>query len=328
MIGELVNDNSQVPLPWSAETEKLFEQDLTKDFKIDIWHIDAKVIADGINTVNNQRLVTVQIKVPRYILSEHNTHRMFSRNFASSRAIPAKKIRANVLEHMFVPVYWGANKSGMSADQQLEGWRLSVVRGLWKAAGYAMVGVHWGLEKLGLHKQTCNRLLEPWSSVYGVVTASQWDNFMRLRYSKFAQPEIICLAKAIHDAIKNSTPRKLGPTDYHLPYITEQEVQQRSVIDCIKTSVARCCRVSYKSNETGKLSDFDKDVALFDRLLKDHHMSPFEHVAFVPNQGRVTKELHIDLQRNFRGWYQFRAFVDPADNQKYLEKFYNIKLNG
>ena len=28
MIGELVNDNSQVPLPWSAETEKLFEQEV------------------------------------------------------------------------------------------------------------------------------------------------------------------------------------------------------------------------------------------------------------------------------------------------------------
>lgn len=265
--------------------------------------------------------------------SEHNffanricVHNCMSKNTASSRAIPAKKIRANIMEHMFYPVYWGANKSGMSADQQLTGWRLNLAKALWGTAGYFNVGVHWCLEKLGLHKQTCNRILEPWTNVYTVITSSEWDNFLKLRYSKFAQPEMIMLAKAIHDAIKASTPRKLGPSDYHLPYITQQEAETRSAVDCIKTSVARCCRVSYRSNDSDQLSDFDKDVKLFDKLLSDHHMSPFEHIGFVPHQGKITKELHFDLQRKFRGWYQFRAFVDPETNLKYLSKFYGITL--
>ena len=324
MIGELVNE--QVALPWSEQTEKLFEHDLTKDFAADNYHIGAKVIADSINSVNNARLITLQLAVPRMILAELNTHCSTSKNTASSRAIPAKKIRSNVTEHMFYPVYWGANKSGMSADQQLTGWRLNLAKALWGTAGYFNVGVHWCLEKLGLHKQTCNRILEPWTNVYTVLTSSEWDNFLKLRYSKFAQPEMIMLAKAIHDAIKASTPRKLGPSDYHLPYITQQEADTRSAVDCIKTSVARCCRVSYRSNDSDQLSDFDKDVKLFDKLLTDHHMSPFEHIGFVPHQGKITKELHFDLQRKFRGWYQFRAFVDPETNLKYLSKFYGITL--
>lgn len=326
MIGKLAEPGTY-SLPWSEQTEKLFEQDLVGDFEWDRSHINAKVIADSVNTVNNKRLITLSLIIPRYILSEFNTHCVFSRNTASSRAIPAKKIRANVQNDMFYPVYWGANKSGMAADTQLTGWRKRTAEFLWCTAGMFNVGIHYLLEKIGLHKQTCNRILEPWTHVYTVVTASEWDNFLRLRYSKFAQPEIICLAKAIHDAIKNSVPRVLTDGDYHLPYITEEEANTRSVVDCIKTSVARCCRVSYKSNETDKLSDFDKDVALFERLYKDHHMSPFEHIGLVPNQGRISKELHIDLQRKFRGWYQFRAFIDPKSNLKYLTKFYNIELN-
>ena len=326
MIGTIATQGSY-GVPWSEQTEKLFEHDLTVDFDWDLSHIDAIVIADSINTVNNKRLITLQLTIPRIILSEFNTHRMLSRNTSSSRAIPAKKIRANIVNNMFYPVYWGINKSGMSADEQLTGWKKTAARSLWRTAGLFAVGIHKTMESIGIHKQTCNRILEPWTHVYTVVTSSEWENFLRLRYNKNAQPEMICLAKAIHDAIKFSVPRVLTPEDVHLPYITEQEAETRSIIECIKTSVARCCRVSYKSNETGKLSDFDKDVALFERLYKDHHMSPFEHVGFVPNQGRMVKETHIDLQRNFRGWYQFRAFVDPADNLKYLNKFYSINLD-
>lgn len=289
------------------------------------------VEVDIVSVVKGGKRVLYDIEVD----ADHHTflanrivvHNCLSRNTSSSRAIPAKKVRANIVNNMFYPVYWGINKSGMSADEQLTGWKKTAARSLWRTAGLFAVGIHKTMESIGIHKQTCNRILEPWTHVYTVVTSSEWENFLRLRYNKNAQPEMICLAKAIHDAIKFSVPRVLTPEDVHLPYITEQEAETRSIIECIKTSVARCCRVSYKSNETGKLSDFDKDVALFERLYKDHHMSPFEHVGFVPNQGRLSKETHIDLQRNFRGWYQFRAFVDPADNLKYLNKFYSINLD-
>lgn len=311
-------------LPWSDEVESLFENDLTSEFNIDDYHIDAKVIADSINPDTGKRITTLAIKIPRIILSEHNTHRSLSRNFSSSRAIPAKKLRKEAWEHPFVPIYWGANKSGMSADQQLTGFNLSMAKFSWKLAGKFAVMFHKMMEFVGVHKQTCNRIIEPWMSVVGTITSTEWDNFLRLRYDRNAQPEIIVLAKKIHDAIKASEPT-VPENGIHLPFIDEEERKTFPIDQLIKISVARCCRTSY-ANCLGKKSQPEEDIKLYHRLLGNGHFSPFEHIALIPNHGRVAKELQYDLQRNFRGWYQLRAFVQPESNTKYLNKMYNIEL--
>lgn len=286
-------------LPWSDEVEALFENDLTSEFNIDDYHIDAKVIADSINPDTGKRITTLAIKIPRIILSEHNTHRSLSRNFSSSRAIPAKKLRKEAWEHPFVPIYWGANKSGMSADQQLTGFNLSMAKFSWKLAGKFAVMFHKMMEIVGVHKQTCNRIIEPWMSVVGTITSTEWDNFLRLRYDRNAQPEIIVLAKKIHDAIKASEPT-VPENGIHLPFIDEEERKTFSIDQLIKISVARCCRTSY-ANCLGKKSQPEEDIKLYHRLLGNGHFSPFEHIALIPNHGRVAKELQYDLQRNFRG---------------------------
>lgn len=297
-------------LPWSDEVEALFENDLTSEFNIDDYHIDAKVIADSINPDTGKRITTLAIKIPRIILSEHNTHRSLSRNFSSSRAIPAKKLRKEAWEHPFVPIYWGANKSGMSADQQLTGFNLSMAKFSWKLAGKFAVMFHKMMEIVGVHKQTCNRIIEPWMSVVGTITSTEWDNFLRLRYDRNAQPEIIVLAKKIHDAIKASEPT-VPENGIHLPFIDEEERKTFPIDQLIKISVARCCRTSY-ANCLGKKSQPEEDIKLYHRLLGNGHFSPFEHIALIPNHGRVAKELQYDLQRNFRGWYQLRAFIKPS----------------
>lgn len=311
-------------LPWSDEVESLFENDLTSEFNIDDYHIDAKVIADSINPDTGKRITTLAIKIPRIILSEHNTHRSLSRNFSSSRAIPAKKLRKEAWEHPFDPIYWGANKSGMSADQQLTGFNLSMAKFSWKLAGKFAVMFHKMMELVGVHKQTCNRIIEPWMSVVGTITSTEWDNFLRLRYDRNAQPEIIVLAKKIHDAIKASEPT-VPENGIHLPFIDEEERRTFPIDQLIKISVARCCRTSY-ANCLGKKSQPEEDIKLYHRLLSNGHFSPFEHIALIPNHGRVAKELQYDLQRNFRGWYQLRAFIQPESNTKYLNKMYNIEL--
>lgn len=311
-------------LPWSDEVESLFENDLTSEFNIDDYHIDVKVIADSINPDTGKRITTLAIKIPRIILSEHNTHRSLSRNFSSSRAIPAKKLRKEAWEHPFVPIYWGANKSGMSADQQLTGFNLSMAKFSWKLAGKFAVMFHKMMEIVGVHKQTCNRIIEPWMSVVGTITSTEWDNFLRLRYDRNAQPEIIVLAKKIHDAIKASEPT-VPENGIHLPFIDEEERRTFPIDQLIKISVARCCRTSY-ANCLGKKSQPEEDIKLYHRLLGNGHFSPFEHIALIPNHGRVAKELQYDLQRNFRGWYQLRAFIQPESNTKYLNKMYNIEL--
>lgn len=311
-------------LPWSDEVESLFENDLTSEFNIDDYHIDVKVIADSINPDTGKRITTLAIKIPRIILSEHNTHRSLSRNFSSSRAIPAKKLRKEAWEHPFVPIYWGANKSGMSADQQLTGFNLSMAKFSWKLAGKFAVMFHKMMELVGVHKQTCNRIIEPWMSVVGTITSTEWDNFLRLRYDRNAQPEIIVLAKKIHDAIKASEPT-VPENGIHLPFIDEEERRTFPIDQLIKISVARCCRTSY-ANCLGKKSQPEEDIKLYHRLLGNGHFSPFEHIALIHNHGRVAKELQYDLQRNFRGWYQLRAFIQPESNTKYLNKMYNIEL--
>lgn len=316
---------TNAPLPWSEQTERLFDVDLTRDFNIDDFHISARVIADSVNKVNNKRITTLEIRVPRHILAEVNTHRVRSANFQSSRACPTSKIRSTILNHMFVPIYWGQQQSGMSAEVQLSGFRLKVANLLWKAGGYLVCGLHKALELTGVHKQTCNRIVEPWMSITGIITCTEWDNLFQLRYSKHAQPEFIALTKAIHDAIVASKPVLLENNEIHLPYIFDDDRATLSVEDQIKVSVARCCRVSY-NNIFGAKGNTDKDIALYNRLLTDRHMSPFEHIAFVPCVGRVSKEDHRCFQRNFDGWYQYRAFVDNDRGQRFFRSKYERNL--
>ena len=49
----------------------------------------AEVLIDSVNPAG-QRLTTFVLRFPRFVLSEFNTHRMFSRNASSSRAIPTR----------------------------------------------------------------------------------------------------------------------------------------------------------------------------------------------------------------------------------------------
>ena len=83
-----------------------------------IEHIDAKVICDSVNPVNNKRLTTFQIRVPRIILAEYNTHKQICKNFASSRAIPARILRNEANHDPFIPVYWGKAQSGVRRMQE------------------------------------------------------------------------------------------------------------------------------------------------------------------------------------------------------------------
>ena len=295
-------------------------------FEFDRNHIDAKVIADSTNEINGSRITTLQVRVPRMILAEMNTHRVFVRNYASSRAIPSYKNRKEVLENPMMPVYWGANKSGMSATEELTGWRKTVAQLTWKSASMFACLHHWILDKVGLHKQTANRIIEPYLSVTGVITSTEWSNFFKLRINKNAQPEMQCLAQCMKDAIDGSEPKMLKAGDVHLPYIDEDELQKHGYSNAIKMSVARCCRTSY-NNMLGYKSQPEEDIKLFERAITNEHWSPTEHIAFVP-QPNMNRKLSLkqNLERNLRGWYQCRAFLDNEEGKHVLKSKYNGKL--
>ena len=156
--------------------------------------ITAKIIADSISVITGIRLTTMELSYHRYIHSEFMTHRMFSRNASSSRAIPIKKLLEQVKNDPMMPIHWGSNKPGMQAGEELKGEDLHVAQREWINAANNAVDTASHLQELGLHKQIANRLLEPFLAIKVVVTATEWENFFKLRIHKDAQPEIQELA--------------------------------------------------------------------------------------------------------------------------------------
>lgn len=270
--------------------------------------IEAKVIEDSVSE-QGKRITTLQIKFHRFILPEFNTHRVFSRNFSSSRAIPTKKLLEQVRNDPATPVHWGANQAGMQAERELEGDALKNAQFAWKRAAESAALMAETMSDLGAHKQIVNRIIEPFLWANGIVTSTEWDNWFELRAHPDAQPEIHELALRMQDAMAASAPRLLKAGEWHLPYITEEErndpfyeIEANKLSNMLaKISAARCCRVSYLKHD-GTKANKDEDLALFMRLAgaEPLHASPLEHQA-TPSH---YNEKH--LWGNFFGWTQYR----------------------
>ena len=149
----------------------------------------AEVLLDSVNPAG-QRLTTFVLRFPRFVLSEFNTHRMFSRNASSSRAIPTTKLMQQLREDPVVPVEWGRNQAGMQAREVLDAVAASAAEAEWLAARDAALAHAEQLRAIGAHKQIVNRVLEPWMWTSVIVSSTTYDNFFTLRCHPDAQPEI------------------------------------------------------------------------------------------------------------------------------------------
>ncbi len=301
---------------------------------------DANVLADSLSPAGH-RLTTLEATFPRFVLAEFNTHRVFSRNSASSRAIPIAKQLRRVLEDPYVPIEFGSNQPGMQAGAALSGEKRDAAEREWLHARDDAVRRVLGLvadpdaisveddlleilggveeairnraqpaEWLNVHKQVANRLLEPfmWHTV--IVTATEWDNFWNLRCHPDAQPEIRLIAETMRSAAEASDPVGLDPGEWHLPLIRpEDREQMTSIENLIKVSAGRCARVSYLTH-AGK-RDLDADIELHDRLLESGHMSPLEH----PARPLTASELaDSEWSGNFHGWHSYRKGISGESN--------------
>jgi Thymidylate synthase complementing protein len=278
----------------------------------------AKVLCDSLSPAC-VRLTTLEVTLPRIVLAEFNTHRVFSRNSASSRAIPVEKRIAMVQADPFIPEQFGKNQKGMQAAVNLEEEETQRARTAWVYAMSLAVKQAQVLASLGVHKQLANRLLEPfcWQTI--VVTATEWKNFFALRRSKEAQPEIKVAADMMFDAMAASSPKPIEEGEWHLPFILDEERGHRwTTGDLCWISAGRCARVSYLTHE-GQREPL-KDIVLAQQLFAKGHMSPFEHMATPaeaerPFQGEPgntswTSQFH----GNFRGWLQLRKTFSNEDN--------------
>jgi len=137
---------------------------------------NARVLLDSTSPAGI-RLTTLEVTFPRFVLAEFNTHRLFSRNSASSRAIPTSKLIERVLKDPAIPLEWGKNKAGMSASDVLSPDLAQEAEHVWLGARDAAVANAQRLLDLDVHKQELNRLLEPflWHTV--IVSATEWKNF-------------------------------------------------------------------------------------------------------------------------------------------------------
>lgn len=238
--------------------------------------IKVEIVADSV-TPEGVRITTALWDYPRFIHGEVMTHRSLSKNASSSRAIPAKKVREQVWNRPAMPVAWGQNKSGMQAKKNLRGLKTTFARCLWKGAARTACVFHKGLEKVGLHKQLCNRILEPWMMMRIVITGTEWANFFWLRDHKDAQPEFQALAQAMYSSMISSQPRPLSYGEWHLPFVTDLDTHQLKEADLLALSVSCCAQTSYR------LLDRSIVKALrIDRMLRSSsrlHASPYEHQA-------------------------------------------------
>lgn len=269
------------------------------------------IIADSINP-DGQRVTSFLLTYPRFIHSELMTHRAFSRNAASSRAIPIEKQIEQVTTNPAMPVRWGKNGKGMQDHGAFEGDEEATAKEYWGWAAAAAVEQARELSNLGLHKQIVNRVLEPFVWMTTLVTATQFENFFSLRVHKDAQPEFQHLAYMMLKRYLANKPEAKGWGEWHVPF-GDKMTDGLDNATKLKVATARAARTSYLTMDS-KI-DIAKDVDLHDRLAESGHWSPFEHAA-IAEQGRGG---------NFNGWKQYRQMFPnenrKCDLQKLLEEY-------
>ena len=272
----------------------------------------AEIIKDSINP-EGKRITTFVVEYPRYIHGEVLTHRKFSRNAQSSRAIPVKKVLKQVWSNPVEPIVWLKNKPGMQATEPMTNTRKWFARKAWRFGAKMACVASWSMMKLGLHKQWANRVLEPFQSFKVIITSTEWDNFLNLRYHEDAQPEIYELAKAIKEELEDSTPTKLNYRQWHLPFITDKEISEHGIANAKKMSVARCARVSYLTHDK-KYPTIEQDLNLFTRLVGSDpiHASPSEHQAYADRADIKGNYKDKHLHGNLEGWVQYRKLIEKG----------------
>lgn len=304
--------------------------------------ISAKIVADSINKFGC-RVTTMILTYPRSIHAELMTHRMLSKNAASSRAIPYTKLRSNVVNDGFFPHKYQKSHSGMQGTEYFNETDAKTIDDFIRDMRSRVLVFCDSINEMGVTKQVINRYLEPYQYYKVLVTATEWDNFIGLRAHGDAEIHIAELANEVLDALNGSTPKFLNPGDWHLPFgdsfdlasldLDAKELNIGFTELKIAVAVARCARVSY-NNFDGGAHNYIKDYELFTKLFLNQpiHASPAEHIAYSMSDNEfitnIRGEISCDLDgdnvifnieenkdklgwcRNFRGFVQYRVMLE------------------
>lgn len=298
--------------------------------------IRAAVVAHSVSAVSGEEIVTFLIDFPRFILAEVNTHRNFSRNGASSRAIPVAKSIETLFANPFTPIHFGQNKAGMTADQEVDEHSKKHAQDVWSTARKQASVIAEDLHRLGIHKQVTNRVLEPFSYMRMVVTATEWDNFFWLRLHEDADPHINELARVMLFALQESVPTALQHGDYHVPFFSNgywtPEIESCYGVtaqQAVEHSMSCCAQTSYRKLDMSSEKTQDIVAKLFGGARA--HSSCAEHQAspmavpmlnLIPSEYLIADYItampeatHLDRHgnfwsNNFKHWSQYRDSIE------------------
>ncbi len=308
-------------------------------------NITAKVIAQSINDCFGITITTYELEYPRFIHGEFMTHREFSRNAASSRAIPISAVIENILKNPATPVWYGEKQTGMQANKQLDSDTIALVIQVLEATRGCVIEAARVLDQLKLHKQITNRILEPFQMIKVIVTSTSYDNFMWLRNHKDTQPELQVLAQKMEEAESDFLDYVyIRKGDWHLPYVNckyeyvyNMEKERDFVVqtfydendnklkleEALQVSASCCAQISYRKND----ASFEKAKDIFDRLIHSDrvHASPTEHQAraitrmnnpmdYFQIEGvtglyKQDEGVYIPTSGNLKGFVQYRQLI-------------------
>lgn len=298
-----------------------------------------KVVAHSISPEGIE-LPTIQFRQPRMIHSDFLTHRVFTRNGRSSRAVPVLTLLTEA-RNPYTP-HFLHNQPGMTASQEFSDEERAEIEAIWREmAAHTVAGVE-RLQAKGVHKQWANRPLEWFGYIDVLLSSTDWNNYYALRDDEGAQPEIQVVARAIREAIAKSTPRELRPGQWHLPYIDEEADREAIIkhlvdseggfsVDQVdrllrKISAARCARLTIRPFDGD--GSIPAELERYRKLVVSRpvHASPTEHQATPDTRSHYTvvKALadgtqqtiksgfdwdHPEEQGNFTGWRQARKQI-------------------
>lgn len=173
------------------------------------------------------------------------------------------------------------------------------------------------------------------------IDTSNWSEEKWLSLNKGqAEIHMMALAEAIYDAMNKSTPEKLEPGDWHIPFSDTFDMghfaDTQNGIDwlkMVKVSTAMAARTSYTVIEDEKEIDYSKMIELHDKLIELKHLSPLEHCARAMTEDEYHQNIkgHVDTVqktvnwkdyfpskeslgwcRNFKGFCSYRSILEDG----------------